>query len=230
LCFGDSITFGYAVGDRETYSYFLEQYLGPERVEVVNCGVTGYTSHQVARWLGQLHPQLPCRVVMFCVGWNDFSVRPTDDLHYARQVRIAMTGRAMAKYSRIYRLLRNSYVKSSFAADGPPSLTHRVPPDQYQRNIQAIVSECRSRGAAPIAVDLPCRKGGEASHRDRYSAALRAACAKLDVPVLDIGALAPGFSNEEYFIDSCHFSVAGHQHLAKRIADALVGLGLVEKP
>ena len=233
LCFGDSITFGYGVGDRETYSCLLEQYLGPDRVEVVNCGVTGYTSFQVARWLQQVCPKLPCDIATFCVGWNDASMRPVDDLHYTRQVRLAMTGTAMSKYCYIYRLARNFYVKSHFAEPHRRSRTNRVPLDQYQRNIQALVSECRSRGITPIVIDLPCRKGKEPRFRDPYSVALRATCAGLDVPVMDVGALSPAFSeesNEEYFIDTCHFNVQGHQYLAKRVTDALIELGLAEAP
>lgn len=50
LCFGDSITFGYGVGDQDTYSCVLTRLLGPDRAEVVNCGVTGYTSSR--SWAG----------------------------------------------------------------------------------------------------------------------------------------------------------------------------------
>ena len=45
LCFGDSITFGYGVSDYETYAFHLGQALNSARIEVVNAGVTGYSSN-----------------------------------------------------------------------------------------------------------------------------------------------------------------------------------------
>lgn len=233
LCFGDSITFGYGVGDRETYSYFLEQELGPDEVEVVNCGVTGYTSFQVARWLPRLCGKLDCDVAIFCIGWNDATVRPIEDIQYAKQVRLATTGKTMSKYCYVYRLIRNLQVASQFGQRGQISETVRVPFERYQQNLRELVSECRSRGITPIFIDLPGRKGREAPFQHPYSAALRAICTELDVHVTDIRVLSPEFSwesNEEYFIDVCHFSVEGHQYLAKRVAATLIGLGLVETP
>ncbi|MFC1597291.1 SGNH/GDSL hydrolase family protein [Planctomycetota bacterium] len=233
LCFGDSITFGYGVGDRETYAYFLEECVGSDKVEVVNCGVTGYTSFQVERRFRQLCAELPCDVATFCVGWNDASVRPVDDVHYARQVRFAASGTATAEYCYTYRLIRNLYADSYFSEAASASETNRVPLDAFRRNLQALVSQSRFRGITPVFIDLPCRKGRGAPFRLEYSAALRTTCAESGVPVIDVGVLSPTFSqasNEEYFIDSCHLSVKGHRHLAERVAGALAELGLVETP
>src|SRR5207249_2137529 len=58
LCLGDSITFGYGVGDDETYAAALGRHLAAGGAEVVNGGVTGYTSHQVRKRLALVGPVL----------------------------------------------------------------------------------------------------------------------------------------------------------------------------
>jgi hypothetical protein len=68
VCFGDSITFGYGAGDEATYPFLLERALARSGVEVVNAGVTGYTSHQVLGLSRRLAPELEPDVVSVMIG------------------------------------------------------------------------------------------------------------------------------------------------------------------
>ena len=231
LCFGDSITFGYGVGDTETYAYVLGRASSPNGVEVVNCGVTGYSSYQTLRFLRRLAPMLDADVSLFCVGWNDAARRPVDDLAYARRVRVAMVFDQLSTNWYLYRLVKNIYLRSfDNEWDGQP-LQPRATQSQYRKNLESMVAVCRSHGILPVFIDLPRRKQeGEAAFQSDYSETLNAVGRALAVPVInpgDLGLDTQLSNNSHYFIDTLHFSPAGHVHMAEVIARELTGLGVI---
>src|SRR5204862_427835 len=78
------------VGDDDTYAAQLRQHLGQRDVDVINAGVTGYTSHQVLALLRRVSPVLDLDVATFCVGWNDGNHRPLDDRQFERRLHASM--------------------------------------------------------------------------------------------------------------------------------------------
>ncbi len=90
VCIGDSITFGHWVGQQETYSARLEQYLNEtyatadRRFEVLNFGVTGYNIVQIEEMLRQraIHYDPDLILYAYCLNDpQDFS-REFDALYY----------------------------------------------------------------------------------------------------------------------------------------------------
>jgi lysophospholipase L1-like esterase len=222
-CFGDSITFGYGVGDAETYPAQLDARLRPGGAEVVNAGVTGYSSHQVALRLRDVAEAAELDVALFLVGWNDQTRRPVDDRAYARRARASRALEGVAANLHLYRALRNLYVRA-VSRPAPGETTERVPRDHYRENLRTIVAECRARGIAPAFLAFPRRRlHGEAPVTSGHEDVLREVARERGVPVLDIGALDARAvdANGELFIDSLHFSPAGHAYLAERIAAQL---------
>ncbi len=77
VCIGDSICFGYAVGQRETFSARLEQGLnaGPasqgRRFEVLNFGVTGYNIVQIAENLRERVVDFDPDLIVYAYCLND---------------------------------------------------------------------------------------------------------------------------------------------------------------
>ncbi|MCC7009135.1 MAG: hypothetical protein IT184_09985 [Acidobacteria bacterium] len=75
LAVGDSTTFGWGVGDRETYCAELERLLRhqfPERrIEVVNGGVAAYDLKRDYKLLERLAPRLKPDIVLVGLYWND---------------------------------------------------------------------------------------------------------------------------------------------------------------
>src|SRR5262245_47320462 len=88
-CYGDSGTFGFRVGDDETYSRALGRRLAARGVDVANAGVTGFTSHQVLGLMRRLSPEIQADVVTVLVGWNDQNRRPLTDREYEARLRSA---------------------------------------------------------------------------------------------------------------------------------------------
>lgn len=224
--FGDSITFGYGVGDDDTYAAGIGRLLAGRGVEALNAGVTGYTSHQALGRLRRLAAQTRIDVATFCIGWNDGTRRVVDDREFARRVRLSMAVEGWADRLFLYRLMKKVYLSAAMTPATAENRKPRVSLAQYRENLEAIVRECRARGIQPVFVSLPARrKRGEPRVRSAYMDAMADLAARLDVPLLGAGPLglegAPE-TNEEHFIDSLHFSESGHRILAAEIARQLV--------
>ena len=234
--FGDSITFGYGVGDEETYPHALGDELAARGVEVINAGVTGFTSHQVLGFLKRVAPAVQPDVVSVCVGWNDSTRRPVDDREYERRLR--MVSRLDGTLDRVYlfRAMKSAYLRVAALqgidpAQGAQPTAFRVSPSQYRENLEAIAAECRRRGIKPVFVALPRRRvKGEPIFETPYAAVLAETGKSLGVPVLDTGDLGlattlPG--NEAYFIDTLHLSPEGNRLLARLLARQITGKGIL---
>ena len=115
VAFGDSITFGYGVGDTDTYAYQTGRLLAARGVEAVNAGVTGYTSHQVLGLVRRLTPELGMDVATFCIGWNDGTRRVVDDREFARRLRLSMAVEGWADRLHLYRLMKKAYLRTALA-------------------------------------------------------------------------------------------------------------------
>jgi lysophospholipase L1-like esterase len=230
--FGDSITFGYGVADEETYAAQAGRLLAGERVDVVNAGVTGYTSHQVLRLLKRVAPALRPDVATFCIGWNDGNVRAVDDRAFARHLRAAQRIEVLTEHLYLYRAMKALYLRSTMP-DAPPSArTRRVSVDDYRENLRGMVRECRERGIRPVFLELPRRRHrGEALPRWPYADTLAAVAAELDVPLLPTGELGLGTrapENGRYFIDALHFTPGGHELMARMLIQGLREQSLLE--
>ena len=230
VCFGDSITFGYGVGDEDTYAFLLGKALASRGVETVNAGVTGYTSHQVLRLLLRLSPTIGADTATFCIGWNDGTWRPAEDSEYERRLRESMAVENVLDRLYVFRAMKALYLGSLRPGGSTAARRNRVPPEAYRRNLQAIVEECRGRGISPIFVSLPHRRRrGDAPLDSPYPRVLDAAARELRVPLLVASELdwqTSAESNEAHFIDSLHFSPSGHALMASALARQLTALEL----
>jgi lysophospholipase L1-like esterase len=230
-CFGDSITFGFAIGDEETYPCQLGRLLAPRGVEVVNAGVTGYTSHQVLGLLRRLAPRLQLDVATFLIGWNDHNKRVATDREFERRLRASTAlDRTLARL-RLFQAMRALYLKTVLPKLPESAVTQRVPLADYRENLTAIVRECRAARIAPVFVALPMRKRpGDPAFATDHTRALAELAGELRVPLLEVGTLsrnAPVESNAASFIDLIHLSPAGAERMAAELARQLEALGLV---
>lgn len=232
LLFGDSITFGYGVGDDQTYAYRLGALAGGRGLETVNAGVTGFTSYQVGAWLRRTLGSVAADYASFCIGWNDGTQRPTADRDYARRLE-RLTGVESA-LSRLYLFRATQGVLARAAVRSQREAawqTPRVPLEEYRQNLRAMARDCRAHGVRPAFLALPHRKrAGEPPASVPYAAALREVARELDIPVLEIGVLAadaPVADTSELFVDTLHLSPAGHDYLARELERQLAALGWI---
>ena len=233
-CFGDSITFGFGVGDEETYSHLLGRLLADRGVDVLDAGVTGFTSHQVLGWLRRLAPEIQADVVTILVGWNDANHRPMTDREYEGRLRAAQAVEGPLGRLRLYAVLQGLYSRARGVRARTARSTERVPPDQYRENLLAAAALCRARGITPVFVALPHRKlAGEPRARTPYASLLADLARESGTPLLDVGDLGLATTlddNSADFVDALHLSPAGNALMARRLADGLAALGLLPRP
>lgn len=231
-CFGDSITFGYGVGDEQTYAFRLSRELAGRGVDTVNAAVTGYTSHQALARLRALAPALQADVATFCIGWNDGTRRIVDDREYARRLRRVMAVEGTLDRLYLYRALKRLYLGALVVRpEGRAPEARRVALPDYRANLAAIVATCRQHGIRPVFVALPRRRQPQGTPVESpYPAAFAQAARELGVPLLALGPLgydtAPE-DNSRYFIDTLHFSAEGHALAARLLAQQMVERRLV---
>jgi lysophospholipase L1-like esterase len=234
ICYGDSITFGYGVNDAETYAARLARMIEPNAVEVINGGVTGFTSHQLLAHLKRTAPAVEAGMATVCIGWNDATRRPVTDREYARRLRTAMAMESVLDHSHIYRALKSAYVNSLVRRFKAGERTmERVPIEHYRENLEKIVAFCRKSGVRIAFIALPHRRRHDDPPllRSPHSEALREEARALDVPFLEVGALAYESgdpSNESYFIDSLHLSALGNDYLASELAWQFEAIGWID--
>ncbi|HWX25715.1 MAG TPA: GDSL-type esterase/lipase family protein [Vicinamibacteria bacterium] len=234
VCFGDSITFGYGVADVEAYPSALGRELAQDGWDVVNAGVTGYTSHQVRGWLRRLAPLLQADAATFLIGWNDGNRRAVDDREYERRIHAITALEGSLDHLYLYRALKGAYLRATVLKGiqwTRNAKGHRASLDQYRENLEAIVAECRRSGIRPVFVALPHRlKAGEPPFGSEYGEMLVATARAQGVPLLDCGPLglqSASPSNAEYFLDSLHLTPRGNALMAHEIARQLRDLGIV---
>jgi lysophospholipase L1-like esterase len=230
LCLGDSITFGYGVGDDETYPAALGRALAARGVEVVNGGVTGYTSHQSWKLLQRVGPALRPDVVTVCIGWNDRTRRAGSDRDYERRLRWASRAEGLADNLFLDRALSSLYAGARVAGASMPREIPRVDPVHYRENLAGIVRDAQALGARPVFIALPHRSRFEGPPLDpAYPQALRESAAAFNVPLVEAGVLgdaAPSGGNDAFFIDSLHLSPAGADEMARVLAAHLAAAGV----
>lgn len=209
----------------------LGRALADQGVEVLNGGVTGYTSEQVRRLFDRLLPLLRPDLVSLCVGWNDRTLRPATDREYARQLEGSLRAAELAEHLYLYRALAGLYLSARAPAPADSRKTPRVPAEQYRENLEAIVAAARASGVRPVFVALPYRSRLEGPPLEpAYPATLRAVAASRAVPLLEVGVLgdaAPPAGNEALFIDSLHLSPAGAEVMAGELSRQILATGLL---
>jgi lysophospholipase L1-like esterase len=182
LCLGESPTFGWGVEEEDRYSDRLREKLaaagvGGGKVEVVNSGVIGYTSHQGVGQLARLLPLLKPDVVTVPYAVNDidkyrfFRNNGQSDkaLEFApKGLILSIVSNALAR-SRSVRVWQRGLAgwdaaEAEFRAKcrAPFTDARRVSADEYRENLRAIRDAAARQGARVVFVKMPMHDPFEA--------------------------------------------------------------------
>lgn len=167
---GDSRTMAEGVPFDETYPRRLEALMrrSGRRVEVLNAGVSGYSSYQGLLTLER--DLLPCRpdvvTVLFGINDQDHDQGITDEAKARFFDHPITTLRAWSNRSMIVYALRRAFWQlqglvvgktkarpASYARTGPSAA--RVPIEDYARNLERIVARGRAAGFTTVLAVLP---------------------------------------------------------------------------
>ncbi|MFC1699382.1 SGNH/GDSL hydrolase family protein [Candidatus Omnitrophota bacterium] len=230
FCLGDSNTMGSRDSSypRELYRSFQTSPLYNAQFEVINAGVSGYTSLQGLRMCSEVMKYNP-DLITICFGWNDSCLTDRRPDKYFQPVNRYLLNLERFLYRfRIYEFLKYGYYHlkyNHFNAQQSPPLQCRVNLSDYEANLLAMATLAKKNGSRVLFITRPFMLRLEpwmanfTEDAKIYNSAMRKAAAKIKVDLLDAEKI---FSEHpEQFIDSCHFSEDGKELLAKEIYNYL---------
>lgn len=166
LCLGESTTFGLGVADADVWPRKLEERinaLDPERRrwEVLNLGVTNYSTHQGVILARREFSRLQPDIVFYCYSWADHQPAangiPDDRVDLGPGWAIGTAN--FLNRSAMWRWIRigwNALSPATPSTVAPPGFDQRrVPSTDYAENIKKITREAISVGARPVMVTSP---------------------------------------------------------------------------
>lgn len=191
-CLGDSTTFGWGVAEEEAWPARLAALRGGA---VLNAGVPGYSTFQGEALLPGVLAQRP-EVVVLAYLVRDAEPGPVPD-----------AARRRAPPLQLYRALAALRARPAAArAGGVP----RVPVEVFARSYRAMIAAVRGQGARPVVLVFPMLEPPAP-----WVGALRALAGEVEV-------IEPSLPAEDFFPrDRLHLTPAGHERLARAVAEAL---------
>lgn len=236
ICFGDSNTDGPLEGG--AWPEALGALLAGDaahRAEVLNAGVTGYSSYQGAARVARDVPVYKPDVVLLSFGWNDAAnAIGGDDAAFAAAARLRDVSparvawrRALFRYDAVLVAARLTARPSPVPAVDVATAAPRVTLDGYAENLVAMVRRARESGARAAILTRPHRDSeaalsampGWRRHVPDYNARARRVATQLDVPLVDAQRHFEG--RAAAFVDESHLTREGHAELAALVRDTL---------
>lgn len=184
---GDSSTMGWGVEIEDAYPAVLSDLLSDRhpRLEVLNFGTVGFSSHNgFAQLRAEVLPLDP-DLVTVAFGFNDWSEWTGTDAEVHARLRASHALRERHPQSDLL-LRRLDFLAIArrleslwFPAAEPLPWDKRVPLDAYEANLIGIVEACRERGAEVVLVNLNLAN----SYGER---ALREVSRRFGLPLLEV--------------------------------------------
>ncbi|MDH4222408.1 MAG: SGNH/GDSL hydrolase family protein [candidate division Zixibacteria bacterium] len=236
IIMGNSCTFGWNVDLEETYAKILEKLLNqnlPETgYEVINAGMTGYSTYQGLRLLKReilkLHPD----IILISYGWNDMCPSERVDKEQKFPPQWILNLDDFLSFSRFYSFLKfevMTLLKYGKNTSREKSLVYRVSIEDYLANLGEMARIAKEAGIKVMFLSTPVSSAriflgpGKTSKphiaNKYYNNALKDFSPRINVPLIDVATLFDGrgdlYDNgrEEYI----HYNAKGHQVIAEAI-------------
>ncbi len=234
LCLGDSCTFGYGVLLKDTYHALLEEQLNsdPEispKVEVINAGVTGYTSSQGVSYYRYYGRKLEPDYVTFYFGINDpikrFHLSDNEIMQNGIPGFCKVIVNEYLLNCHLYVLMQKFIRKIPASSDvSSAQKVPRVSEETYKDNIYKLNALCEKEGARLLLISPPlCKyalgKERRADQIHKYRQVLYDAAEKEGIPVIHCKAMTElaADHNWMYFQDAVHPNKNGHRFIMKEL-------------
>ena len=228
LVIGESTTFGWRLGDRDTYPHQLQIYLhqaGADSVCVVNAGVPSYTSLQALICVTELLPRIKPHLVIVNVMWNDIWYSSHD--YWFPEMLVLRRPSAWRQF-----LLKHSglYLALSLRAGsrGEVDVFNGEALDFYGKNLERMVVECQKHGVKPVLLHPPfdssiARAEGQTyfaspflrTSMERYVRSARNVAGKHGIPFIETRLSGGQVHWSDLFMDPIHPTAAGNRLIAE---------------
>ncbi len=245
LCLGDSCTFGYDIPVEYAYHSVLEDMLNADpvgpwaRFEVLNAGVTGYSTEQMLGYLRHRGLMLEPDLVTVYPAGNDTNKR----FHKSDAEIMGMSadvfgdseiGRWILGW-RFYRTLRAAVLRLK-GPHGDENKVVRVPLPGFVENLLKMERLSHAAGAGFVIINPLVRttwlpESPMAERYPAYNKAMLEMAEEHGVPLVDLPAEieVPDDEEEKYFYDTFHLTPYGNLQVAKRLYDCLEKRGTLRR-
>lgn len=244
FCLGDSTTFGWGVEFEYVWTKKLEKFLNgmpsENKFKVINYGVPGYTSFQGVRLLKEVLVYTP-DVIIFSFGKNDSDrVRQTESEKCKDITKVKLFlqntplksktyGFFMFNFYIIGRQIKNFLLSQPYLApkifrhDDAKKIFHRVPIDEYVRNLKEAIKICNSNNIKLIFLNMgwntnecPSNENHDILYLDTTSELGK----YYGIPVVEFerSNINPGLFTH----DNVHPNILGHEVIAKKVLNAII--------
>ncbi len=210
-----------------------------KKLEVINAGISGYTSYQgyliLSSYLLDLEPDL----VMPAFGYHEASPAITSDKDAFPDNKYIWQIRSALYKSEIFLLFRNLslHIQADIADKGGLSLQHRTPratvPD-FKKNLKRYITLGAEHNFRIIFITEPFHYIHDYNRTAQYRKAEKEIAAKNHVPVIDACEKFKEFSPQE--LDECfeindmvHFRRPGAEKMADIVLQGLIDNGILTK-
>lgn len=227
LFMGDSIIFGWQVPGAKSlpaqiYSIYQARY--PRiNLEVMNCGVIGYSSLQgrleIDRWL-EFSPDM----VFITYGWNDSmktnSEGKPDSVYHQESLSLNyQIGSLLKKSALLTYLVRAKSTRRNVSSllqickvsnDVTPP---RVSPEEYRHNLSNITNQIQANKITPVFIPI--------SVPDLYLDQMIHVASQKQIRLLNLDPVLADYERKLVYLDRCHPTSLGYTLLATKICDAI---------
>lgn len=215
----------------------LAPYATPERdFEVINAGVTGYSSYQGLQRFLMEAPIYEPDLVIVSFGWNDAAdAIEQPDKHYQVKSRAALGIAKVLSSYRFYLILQHQAIlrRTPIIRD---TIQPRVAVDDYVANLERLRTEAAARGIETVFLTRPHRmatvklrnvEGWRRTVPD-YNDALRRFTRRTGTAGVDVQRNFSHSAMRHYFTDECHtYTHEGMEALAAMVLARLQAMGVV---
>ena len=239
LCLGDSSTF------RGEYPSMLEDRLNKNFTrqnlcfEVINAGVTGYTSYQGLCMYKYKGARYSPDIVTFYFGINEpikrFYLNDKEILQERVPVILKIIKNRLLLKLHSYRLFRKFITGVTKKNDSSRSNVPRVSLGDFRENVIELNSLCKKNGSVLVLISPPlCEEKAQFWERAPDIALYREELKKIsdeyDIPYVYIAGMTERSKQptDQYFLDTVHPNEAGNELIAQRLFEYLVSSGLLD--
>ncbi len=241
VALGNSCTFGWGVPYDETYVARLQKLIDADtslpEVEVIDCGIPGYSSFQGRRFLVSDIDKLKPDMVLSMFGWND-QWAASDNISDEKQefppqwiLNIQNFFSRLRLYGLLRRLILSSTETSLEEKLDKVHPVYRVGLEEFYNNLEVIIRYSVNEHAVPVILTSPIPSlenyypAGSRSNMHRvhyqYNYQAQLAAGNNRAVFIDIAGKFNEYDDlfDDAKIDPIHFNAKGHKIAAETIYD-----------
>ncbi|OGC88021.1 MAG: hypothetical protein A2142_04455 [candidate division Zixibacteria bacterium RBG_16_48_11] len=240
ICLGNSNTFGWKQAEKDAYPQQLQELFQrnppSSKVEIINAGMTGYSSYQGKLFLRNNILKLQPNLVLVNYGWNDLLPAKfgIEDKNQKMPPQWILDIQNFFSRTALYRVVKSFWVSRFSKKKDKEAGVPRVTLEDFQRNLIEIGGICGQNNTSavfltnPIAFLGPGKTSRVHPVNQVYNDIIRGLARDHKYLVLDIAARF--FNREDLYdngrIDYIHYNSAGHKLIAQAVYEYLLTNGL----